>query len=970
LKKLSCLLLALLMLLTVLPLGVAAETADTGSVSTDTTKEGTGSSGGYREYREQYANAQKSDATVSVALNGALMADGSAPEFVENKDGALTAIKVEDGEKFTVALTVPTGGLYQVRVDYKTFKGKDIDMLCGLYIDGKLPFSSALGMTLGRVWKDSTESSFKDAQGNEYRPIQIEEFTWTHSYLCAKDDHVDGGYQFYFSAGEHTLSFESVQEGFIVGAITLCQERSVPTYEEYLAALKAEGKTPEKLTVDPINIAAEDAAFKSHPVLYSIADYSSCLTEPYQYNKSLQNTIGGENWTTKGQWIEWSVDVKTAGFYQLVYRYKQNFKSGSFSVRQLRVDGEVPFAEAEAIAFKYDLGWGVDVLGGKENPAYIYLGEGTHSLRLEVVYGPFAELCMEVQDCLDELNVLYRKVMMITGAAPDTLRDYNIATLVPGCEELCQELGDRLTAATNKLIEMTGERGSETALLDKLATQLFDFAEDAEEIPSRFSTFNSNISGLATWLMNITKQPVLFDYLELEPIGTELPPAEAPWYESVANEFMRFLCSFVEDYDNIMPPIDTEEEPVNLWLSVGRDQAIVMQSIITSGFTDSTGIPVNLRLIDLTVLMRAVAANQGPDLALYQDQGTIINYAMRNALQDLYDLEKEGVPRAEVEEVLKRFPAESYVPFKFQGSLYALPENINYNVLFYRTDIMEILGYTEENAVPETWEDVYDMLAVFQKNKLEFGVASSFTTASNSAISPIFLSMLFQYDGNVYDEEGRTCVLNEPQGVAAFEEFCNLYTKHGLSLKTDLLTRFRTGEIPMLINNFTFANELSITAPEIDGLWKMALLPGVRDENGNVNHATQLSCSGTVMFSNARNKKNTWELIKWWTGDDAQTEYARQIESALTRASRWTSANKVAMENIAWSREEMAVIKDQLNHAVALPEVAGGYYTGRSVNNALRSVVNSNLPVKETLYEFVKDINEELALKRKELGLE
>ena len=124
------------------------------------------------------------------------------------------------------------------------------------------------------------------------------------------------------------------------------------------------------------------------------------------------------------------------------------------------------------------------------------------------------------------------------------------------------------------------------------------------------------------------------------------------------------------------------------------------------------------------------------------------------------------------------------------------------------------------------------------------------------------------------------------------------------------------------------------------------------------------------MFSNARNKKNTWELIKWWTGDDAQTEYARQIESALTRASRWTSANKVAMENIAWSREEMAVIKDQLNHAVALPEVAGGYYTGRSVNNALRSVVNSNLPVKETLYEFVKDINEELALNRKELGLE
>ncbi len=966
-KKLSCLLLALLMLLTVCPIGVVAEAAD--STTTGATSGGTGSSGGYREYREQYANAQKSDVTVNVALNGALKADGTAPEFVENKDGSMTAVKVPDGEKFTVTLNVPKEGLYQVKVDYKTFEGKDIDMICGLYIDGKLPFASAMGMTLSRVWKDSTESSFKDEQGNEYRPIQLEEYTWTHSYLCAKDDYVDGGYQFYFSAGEHTLTFESVQEGVIVGAITLCQELTVPTYEAYLAALKAEGKTPAKLDVLPLNIQAEDAAFKSHPVLYSIADYSSCLTTPHDKRLSLQNTIGGESWTTKGQWIEWSVDVETAGFYQLVYRYKQNFKSGSFSVRQLRIDGEIPFAEAEAITFNYSLDWNVGILGGEENPAYLYLDEGKHSLRLEVVYGPFAELCSEVQSCLDELNILYRKIMMITGAAPDTLRDYNIGILVPECEELCGTLGRRIAAATEALVAMTGERGSETALLDKLSTQLLEFEEDVEQIPERFATFNSNISGLATWLMNITKQPVLFDYLELAPIGTELPPAEAPWYESVWNEVARFFFSFVDDYDNIAPPIETTEEPVNLWLSIGRDQAIVMQSIITSGFTDSTGIPVNLRLIDLGVLMRAVAANQGPDLALYQGQGTIINYAMRNALQDFYDLEDVGVTRAEVDEVLKRFPSESYVPFKFQGALYALPENINYNVLFYRTDIMEELGFGE-NPVPETWDDVYKMLAVFQKNKLEFGVASSFTTASNSAISPIFLSLLFQHKGTVYDETGHFCTLDEPQAVDAFEEFCNLYTKHGLSLKTDLLTRFRTGEIPMLMNNFTFANELSITAPEIDGLWKMAILPGVRGEDGTVNHATQLSCSGTVMFSNARNKKNTWELIQWWTSDDAQTEYARQIESALTRASRWTSANLVAMESIAWSREEMAVIKEQLSHAVALPEVAGGYYTGRSVNNALRSVVNSNLPVKETLYEFVKDINEELALKRKELGLE
>ncbi|MBP3388564.1 MAG: ABC transporter substrate-binding protein, partial [Clostridia bacterium] len=171
-------------------------------------------------------------------------------------------------------------------------------------------------------------------------------------------------------------------------------------------------------------------------------------------------------------------------------------------------------------------------------------------------------------------------------------------------------------------------------------------------------------------------------------------------------------------------------------------------------------------------------------------------------------------------------------------------------------------------------------------------------------------------------------------------------------------------------NNFTFGNELTVSAPEINGLWKMALLPGTVQEDGTVDHSTQLSCSGTVMFRNARNIENTWEFIKWWTSRDAQVDYSRQIEAALGRSGRWTSANLEAMEGIAWSREELSVLMDQLEYARALPEVAGGYYTGRSVNNAVRSVVNSNTAPKETLYEYVKDINEEITIKRRELGLD
>lgn len=908
---------------------------------------------GYREYIASYAGAPRPSEPVKVEMAGATVPEGTEPVWRGNAEDGQKALLIPDGGEATFPLHVPAAGLYVIRVRYQAVPGKDIDMTASLSIDGSLPFASAAGIQFTRTWKDSDERSFEDGEGNEYRPVQVEEYRWGETFVSAKDEYMDEGYSFYFTEGEHTLTLKSVQEGILIGGLTLCQEEQPPAYEDYVR----EKGQPAAMDAQPLYLEGEAAQYKSHPILYSLSDYSSCITQPYDVHKSLQNTIGGENWGSKGQWLEWEFQVETAGYYQLAFRFKQNYKSGSYSVRRLSLDGDVPFAEAASIRFNYNLGWSVMQLGGG-NPMYLYLSEGSHTLRMEAVYGDFSAICGEIQDCVDRLNVLYRRIMMITGATPDALRDYDIGKLVPDCRNTCEELSGRLYAVVEKLAGMTGGRGAETAVIEKTAIQLEEFVKDVEEIPQRLSAFNSNISSLAAWLSSATQQPLLLDYMRLAPVGSELPAAEAPWYRSVANECMRFFYSFFEDYDNIRTTAAADKEPVTLWLSVGRDQATTMQSIITNHFSADTGIPVNLRLIAMDVLMRAVAGGVGPDLALYQDQATAINYALRNAAYDLTQFDDIG-------DILERFPYETTVPFRLGDGLYALPENINFNVLFYRTDVLTELGM----SVPNTWDELFDVLTVLQKNKLEVGVISSFTTATTTTMSPLFLTYLYQYGGEVYDESGKYCVLDRPVGVSAFTDFSELYTKHGLSLKTDLLTRFRTGESPVVINNFSFANELAVSAPEISGLWKMAPIPGTVKEDGTVDNATVVSSSGTVMFSNARNKKNTWEFMKWWTGRDGQVEYARQIEASLGRSGRWTSANTEAMEAVAWSSEDMAVLKSQLKTIRGLPEVAGGYYTGRSVNNAIRSVVNSNTVPKETLYEYVKDINKEIRQKRKELGL-
>ena len=63
-------------------------------------------------------------------------------------------------------------------------------------------------------------------------------------------------------------------------------------------------------------------------------------------------------------------------------------------------------------------------------------------------------------------------------------------------------------------------------------------------------------------------------------------------------------------------------------------------------------------------------------------------------------------------------------------------------------------------------------------------------------------------------------------------------------------------------------------------------------------------------------------------------------------------------------------IEEQWVNVRGVPQVAGGYYTARSLDNAIRTVVNQNENTRETMLDFATDIDEEITVKRKEFNLE
>ena len=385
-----------------------------------------------------------------------------------------------------------------------------------------------------------------------------------------------------------------------------------------------------------VKVQGEDAYLKSTPTLYAINDRTSPSTEPYHISKIRMNTIGGYNWRWPGQWISWKVDVPEDGLYNIGVKYKQNMLRGIFSTRKLLINGEVPFKESEKVPFYYHNSWNMEVLGDEE-PYLFYLPKGTHEITLEVTLGDLAPLLRTVEESVLELNYIYRKILMITGAVPDQYRDYELEKNIPEMLEIFKRQSEVIYDVAKQLEQVTGEKSDQTAILNTMAYQLEDFVKRPETIQRRLDTYKINVGGLGTWILTVREQPLEIDYFVVGSPDEKMPKADVNIFQKAKHEVGSFFYSFIEDYNTIGNVADEEkvEKNITVWIGTGRDQAQVLKSMIDDTFTPQSNINVNLKLVQMNVLLPATLARQGPDVAMQIGNEIPVNYAMRNAVADL-----------------------------------------------------------------------------------------------------------------------------------------------------------------------------------------------------------------------------------------------------------------------------------------------------------------------------------------------
>ena len=901
----------------------------------------------------------------------------AVPQIYTDYEGmeGVSVLTTEDSLiEFEVDVT--ESGYYDLSLLYYPVEGKNSAIQRSIFLDGALPYEELSLVEFYRIWTMDVETGAADEngaqirnwssdnQGNDLKPSMVETPDWIESYAYDSEGYINTQLSLYLTEGTHTITITGLREPMLLRKVILSNDAAVNSYEQTKSQWDDSGA--KDTSGHMIRVEAENAARSSSQMLYAQQDQSSPSVFPSSPKELLNNTIGGYSWRSCGQWLEWEFEVQESGYYNIGMYVRQNFMKGIYVSRRITIDGEVLFEELNDYGFTYHSAWNFEELSDENGDAYyFYLEEGKHTIRMEVVLGEFAEIISQVQDCVTQLNAIYRSVIRITGVSPDVYRDYQIEESLPGLEAQLVAVKTELDDAIVKLRALIGTGSDKESVLVTMSDQLDELIYDQERFTEVLSSYKINVRATANWITQVVEQPLQLDRIYIYSPDSQVKIEKTGFFAGLWYELCRLFYSFIIDYNQIGNVSDGEDTTtITLWIGTGRDQANIIKALIDSTFTPEHNISVNVQLVDMGTLLKATLAGEGPDVAIQvanttgaagavlgTGNDTPVNYGIRSAVLDLSKFD-------DFNDVISRFSESSLTQMQFNGATYGLPETETFMMMFYRKDILAELGM----EVPQTWQEVKVAMTVLAQNQMEFGMIPS---------EQLFLTMLYQNGGSYYTEDGSASALDSEVAISSFRQYCAYYTDYKLDKETSVAERFRTGECPIILSDYTFYNTLQVSAPDIDGLWGIAKVPGTIKEDGTLDHTTASTGLCSLIMSATEEPDASWEFLKWWTSAETQTQYAYEMESLQGEAGRVPTANLEAFQNLAWSADDMEALLEQYQWVRGIPQVPGGYYTWRNISNAFYTVTTETdtASPRELLMDKIVLINAELEYKWEEFEL-
>ena len=861
---------------------------------------------------------------------------GKKPEIGDYADFGKALIIDNNVGTVEWTFTVRTPAFYEVSLDYIAIAAQESRIETSLLLDGAVPYDLAEIISLPRLWKNAKDIT-ADSDGNDITPAQVQ----IEDLQSVSLSDMNGLYlkplRFYLHGGSNRIALKMLSGKIALTKISLKSITDSVNYKEYSSSFENEKNYDGK----DIIIQGQDAILKSSKELRPISDKSDPSNTPSSAFNTKINCIGGNNWDSAGEKITWEFSVPSSALYTVSFNYRQGYLTNASSIRSLEIDGKCPFDGLSKVAFPYSTDWKYLTVGDKK-PYKIFLEAGAHTVSLEVSLGDISEISRELEKLVYNIGGLYRQIIMITGTTPDINRDYRLYEQIPGLNDDLIRYKKDIESLVQKYNAITGANGGSSAVtLEKLARVLSSMQKSKFEAHEYVGELFNNYSSVSAWVYEMRKMPLDIEKIIFSGENFKSDKYESSFTERFVFGVKKLLASFVVDYTNLSSK--ENNKTIDVWVNIGRDQANVLSNMIKDDFTPVSNISVNVKIATANMTQAKLSGN-APDCTIFRPRTQPVNLAMRGALYDLSSFDDFE------EVVMERYGRMSIIdPYRYKGGVYGMPDTETYPLMYIRNDIFEQLDL----KVPTTWDEFLRCASVIMRNNLSVGLPQMYTT------------FLYQFGGRLYNDDLTATALQTPEAFSSFEYYCDLYGEYKLPVEFSFYNRFRTGEMPLGISPHTDYATLMAAAPEITGKWSVYQVPGIMND-GQINNTVVGSGTASVILDDTDEPEATWEFLKWWTDADTQYRYSSDIESIVGVAGRHPTANISALSKLSWGGSDINTIVGQFKVVTDLPQVPGGYYLERAINNAFYSVYSDKEQPKKMLVKWSTMVDEEMTRKIKE----
>lgn len=879
-----------------------------------------------------------------------LQAHADAPLMDRRMEAYRSEAGIPLGEKDTYSFSIEMqADAFVYPVLSYAMTGKNIlNNVFSLSVDGALPYRECSALTLDSWW--TMGSTFeKDRYGNEVVSMPTKDAAQKECRLFGKAGLYSKGMGLFLSAGTHEITLTCNEGPFLFYGLFLEGE------------IKPAASADASLHGDAcVTLQAEQVPLRNNPNIRPAADYDQRLT-PYSTDKKVINYIEDGSYRYPLDRLSYSFTVEEEGDYAFALRLRQAEQANFPVFRTVYIDGVIPSPAFDEVTLPYTLDFiNFTIADETGAPALVHLTPGTHTVTLQTTLDPVRPAIEMLTLISDEMAALALDITKITGGNTDYFRDFQLADfdfhIAQDMEKWLEEL--EIVRAALMDIAASSDRVGFLSNLDVALEQLRLLAEEPDNLPKKLSQFTQGTSSVRSCLVSTAEQlgrsPLGLDSLHFYTDAASLPQAPG-FFSSVGASVSRFFASFGKQ--SYAASNSREAGVLRVWVNRPRQYLEILQRMADMSFTPKTGVRVEFSIMpDESKLVLANASGSAPDVALGVSTGRAYDLAARGALYDLRSFDT-------FREVGRQFPVGLLIPGVCEDGVYALPETFNFNVLFYRKDILENIGV----SVPDSYEDVLKMLPTLHRFGLNYNnyVANAVGYKSFSVTTPY----IFQKGGRLYEDGNIKILLDEEAAIAGMELLTESFIVYDMDyVVTSFYQAFRDGTLPIGTSNYGMYNLLMNAAPELTDRWGIALYPGVTDENGVVQRWISGAEQSCLMFSDTKMPDASWQFLSWWMSEETQTEFAYTLQSTLGNEYLWNSANRAAFLNSPWPTEHKAIIAEQMDWIYEAPRIPGNYMVEREISNAVNAVCLEGKNLRAAMDEAIKRIDREVERKMEEFG--